>query len=75
VPTYLLGLAREHALTGTRFDDFVIERPGRELTKQTSEQTDAEEGVAAPQPRSVTKHIRFRAGSKSLSADAPEAST
>ena len=75
VPAYLLGLAHEHALTGTRFDDFVIERPGRELSKQPSDETVAEEGAAAPQPRPVTKHIRFRAGSKSLAADAPEAST
>lgn len=52
VPVYLQGLAHERALAGTRFDDFVIERPAL-----------------------AEKHIRFRAGSKALTATAPEGTT
>ncbi len=81
VPTYLQGLARENALAGTRFDDFVIERPERrperELRKEAVEESGAEEGSATPKPRpaAAANHIRFRAGSKSLQATRTEATT
>jgi hypothetical protein len=75
VPTYLQGLAQERALTGTRFDDFVIERPGR--APRSIAASDTEEGSAVPQPRPAapTNHIRFRAGSKSLASTPTEATT
>jgi hypothetical protein len=63
VPMYLQGLAHERALAGTRFDDFVIERPRAETTDSKSEE--------AP----TGKHIRFRAGSKALTTTATEATT
>lgn len=67
VPVYLQGLAHERALAGTRFDDFVIERP----TPNALQESDA------PKMPSVAteKHIRFRAGSKALTANRPEAAT
>lgn len=67
VPVYLQGLAHERALAGTRFDDFVIERPA----PKALEEGDAPE---AP-PVGIEKHIRFRAGSKALTATQPEAAT
>jgi hypothetical protein len=75
VPVYLQGLAHERALTGTRFDDFVIERPAPEALPQAAE-SDSEEG-AAPKLKAVAteQHIRFRAGSKALTALKPEAAT
>lgn len=75
VPIYLQGLAREPALSGTRFDDFVIERPGLDVPKESSQ--DAEEGAETTKPRvaAPVNHIRFRAGSKSLSVNAPETAT
>jgi hypothetical protein len=63
VPVYLQGLAHERALAGTRFDDFVIERPRAEASAEKTE------------PASAEKHIRFRAGSKALTATATEATT
>lgn len=66
VPVYLQGLAHESALAGTRFDDFVIERPKAAAT----DPADAE-----PKPALTEKHIRFRAGSKALTATTPEATT
>lgn len=75
VPVYLQGLAHERALAGTRFDDFVIERPMSEARAQTSEGDD-EEGTAPKIRAAVSdRHIRFRAGSKALSATPPEATT
>ena len=75
VPIYLQGLAHETALSGTRFDDFVIERPGLDTQKEASEDTG--EGAEAPKPRAPapTNHIRFRAGSKSLPVTSAEAAT
>lgn len=75
VPIYLQGLAHETALSGTRFDDFVIERPDPDAQKETSH--DTEEGAATPQPRApvAVNYIRFRAGNKSLSAVPSEATT
>src|SRR4029453_11240848 len=64
VPVYLQNLAQERALAGTRFDDFVIERPGREPSQETS--GSEETSGVKPRPATVEKHIRFRAGSKAL---------
>lgn len=76
VPAYLQGLARENALAGTRFDEFVIERPERELRKEIVEESGAEAGSATPKPRpAAANHIRFRAGSSSLQATGAEAAT
>lgn len=77
VPAYLQGLARENALAGTRFDEFVIERPERGLRKEIVEESGAEAGSATPQPRpaAAANHIRFRAGSSSLQATRTEAPT
>lgn len=47
VPAYLRSLSSEGVLSGTRFDDFVIERSQSDKT-------------------GPGKHVRFRAGSKSL---------
>lgn len=54
VPKYLQSLARDEALSGARFDDFIIERPALASAKD-----DAEASVKkAPDPR----HVRFRMG-------------
>jgi hypothetical protein len=59
VPEYLQSLARDKVLSGTRFDDFIIERPKPVAAKGETEQ---------PQPPPQNSSIRFRAGTKSLSA-------
>lgn len=65
VPEYLQSLAREPVLSGTRFDDFIIERPKPVAAKGATAGTDDSE---SEQPRpSQPSSIRFRAGSKSLS--------
>jgi hypothetical protein len=73
VPVYLQGLAHERALAGTRFDDFVIERSAPKAIPQAGEiagdASDEQEVRAA----AIEKHIRFRAGSKSLGATLREA--
>ena len=73
VPLYLQGLAHERALAGTRFDDFIIERP-RPDTKPETLDAESEAGTS-PKPRAAATdhHIRFRAGSKALAAAQPEA--
>jgi len=77
VPIYLQGLAHERALAGTRFDEFVIERPAPAALPQLAESEGDGEENATPklQPVAADKHIRFRAGSKALTAPAPEAKT
>jgi Tfp pilus assembly protein PilN len=72
VPVYLHSLAREPVLSGTRFDEFVIERPLKRAV--AVEQTDADADPAAPakSPAIAPAHIRFRAGSKALTADIPK---
>jgi hypothetical protein len=75
VPIYLHNLARERVLSGTRFDEFVIERPP---TNGIESSNYSEPGVSAPKKRTAApQHIRFRAGSKSLtsSPDATPAAT
>jgi Tfp pilus assembly protein PilN len=75
VPIYLQNLARERVLSGTRFDEFVIERPAAKAVEPAdvskSDDSLPKKRTAAPQ------HIRFRAGSKSLlsSPDTTEAAT
>lgn len=73
VPVYLQGLAHERALAGTRFDDFIIERPAPQIQQRQSSEAEAEaDGEVAPKPKTVViqKHIRFRAGSKALTSAA-----
>ncbi len=74
VPIYLQGLAHERALAGTRFDDFVIERPAATTITQIA---DGDEEGATEQIKAAAteKHIRFRAGSKALATTRPEATT
>lgn len=75
VPVYLQGLAHERALAGTRFDDFVIERPAPEVVPQIGD-SESEDGAAATIKAAATeKHIRFRAGSKALTTAKREAAT
>ena len=63
VPAYLQNLARENVLSGTRFDEFVIERPS--AVAQDRANQDGE----TPVQRSLgQQHIRFRAGNKALLA-------
>lgn len=77
VPVYLQGLAHERALAGTRFDEFVIERPAPAALPQLAESEVEGEEDATPKlkPVAAEKHIRFRAGSKALTAPTPEAKT
>ena len=63
VPVYLHSLARESVLSGTRFDEFVIERPQKRDASVAETDADGKPIVAKP---FVPGHIRFRAGSKSL---------
>jgi hypothetical protein len=75
VPVYLQGLAHESALAGTRFDDFVIERPTA-IASPTVTESEGEEGATRKiQPVATEKHIRFRAGSKALTTTQPEATS
>lgn len=75
VPVYLQGLAHERALSGTRFDDFVIERPAAAAAQQVAESEGEEDVAPKTHPAATPKHIRFRAGSKSLTSPQPEAAT
>jgi MSHA biogenesis protein MshI len=63
VPRYLASLARDPVLSGTRFDDFIIERPG--------------EAQGDDKQRKARKadHLRFRAGSTTLVVPAAEPPT
>jgi hypothetical protein len=62
VPVYLHSLARESVLSGTRFDEFVIEQPS--ATQPEESQGDE----ATNKPARNATHIRFRAGNKALTA-------
>ena len=75
VPRYLQNLARDSVLKGTRFDDFFIMRPQPE-NEAASETLIKEDGteVAAPK-QAAPKHIRFRAGSRDMYPDSPEATS
>jgi hypothetical protein len=77
VPLYLRSLAQESVLSGTRFDEFVIERPTKEGAP-SAEIAAEDGGVDASAKKQATgpSHIRFRAGSKALTTSAPvEAAT
>lgn len=68
VPEYLQNLAREPVLNGTRFDEFMIERPVRIASKGEPADVD---GTDAVQPKAaVSRFIRFKAGNSAL-ASAP----
>lgn len=70
VPVYLQGLAHERALAGTRFDDFVIERPTPEARMPAAESDGEESAAATARSVATDKHIRFRAGNKALAPGA-----
>jgi hypothetical protein len=74
VPRYLQNLAQDAVLTGTRFDDFLIERPEPEVKSEPAP-ADAEASIDVPKKRRAPKHIRFRAGTRALYPDVPEAAT
>jgi hypothetical protein len=67
VPVYLDSLSRDSVLTGTRFDEFVIERPAGKA--------DSDASGEKPVPARIGGEIRFRAGSTSLTSLAAEAAT
>ena len=71
VPQYLRSLAAEPALSGTRFDDFVIERPSK-LSKADAE-SELAEGASKPANKNEGP-IRFKAGSKGLDPTSEAAS-
>ena len=75
VPVYLRSLAKENVLSGTRFDEFVIERPAKKV--EVVETVAGEDGaeVAVKKPVAAPGHIRFRAGSKALTPAPAEAAT
>jgi hypothetical protein len=60
VPVYLQSLAQESVLTGTRFDEFIIERP-----TAVAAVADSDEPSEVKQP-AKGKFIRFRAGNRAL---------
>lgn len=74
VPRYLQNLAQDAVLTGTRFDDFLIERPEPEAKSEPAP-ADAEAGIEVPKKRRAPQYIRFRAGTRALEPEAPEAAT
>jgi hypothetical protein len=71
VPQYLRSLAAEPALAGTRFDDFIIERPSK-LSKTAGDDALAE-GPTKPANKSEGP-IRFKAGSRALDPTSEAAS-
>jgi len=70
VPQYLRSLAAEPALAGTRFDDFIIERPSK-LSKIDG---DDALGNDAKTARKSEGPIRFKAGSRALDPTSEAAS-
>ena len=69
IPVYLRSLAQDKVLAGTRFDDFVIERP-------VPADSAAEEGDTPKAHKPIDpKLVRFRAGSSTLAPAATEASS
>lgn len=65
VPTYLHTLAQEQVLNGTRFDEFIIERPGAN-NDATGEDDGSTTVAAAALPAGA---VRFRAGNRELPQD------
>jgi hypothetical protein len=72
VPRYLENLAQDSVLAGTRFDEFLIERPAPE--SQLARREGEEESVSPPK-KPVQKHVRFRAGTRALAPLEAEAAT
>jgi Tfp pilus assembly protein PilN len=72
VPRYLQNLAQDSVLAGTRFDEFLIERPAPE-PQAVHKEGDDETGSPAKKP--AQKHVRFRAGTRALAPVGPEAAT
>lgn len=69
IPVYLRSLAQDKVLAGTRFDDFVIERP-------VPTGTAAQEGDAPKANKPIDpKLVRFRAGSSTLAPNVMEATS
>jgi hypothetical protein len=68
VPTYLHSLAQDKVLAGTRFDDFIIERP---VAEKAGEPPAEGEEPKATKPLNP-KLVRFRAGSSSLKSFSSE---
>lgn len=71
VAAYLRSLSSESVLSGTRFDDFIIERPSVAAAEASGQQPLAER---AGKPLTID-YVRFHAGSKSLAAKQLEAAT
>jgi hypothetical protein len=61
VAEYLRNLATDSALSGARFDDFLIERPGKRPTTAPQQEHMPDDVWRAP-----AGSVRFRAASKSL---------
>jgi hypothetical protein len=68
VPTYLHSLAQEQILNGTRFDEFIIERPDALKESESKESTVT---AAASLPGGA---VRFRAGNRELPHDGEDPS-
>lgn len=64
VPSYLQSLARDQALNGARFDDFVIERPERRVE---------DDEATTPKKPTDPRHVRFRMGRGAVAKNAAEA--
>lgn len=73
VPRYLQNLAQDPVLNGTRFDDFLIERPQSLGGSQSALGADGEN--VAPKSAATPRHIRFRAGTRALYPAGPEPAT
>jgi hypothetical protein len=69
VPIYLRSLAQERVLSGTRFDEFMIERPKQVSAPALATEEDAE-GKPVKHRAAAPAHVRFRAGSTNLTAPA-----
>lgn len=69
IPVYLRSLAQDKVLAGTRFDDFVIERP-------VPADAAAQEGDSPKASKPIDpKLVRFRAGSSTLAPTVTEATS
>lgn len=69
VPVYLRSLAQERVLSGTRFDEFMIERPKTVTQPALATEEDAD-GKPVKKQAAAPAHVRFRAGSTNLTAPA-----
>ncbi len=69
IPIYLRSLSQDQVLAGTRFDDFVIERP-------IAADAPTQEGDSPRAPKPIDpKLVRFRAGSSTLAPTDVEATS